>query len=128
MKLTTTSVEKLVEQPHTAAQTLISSSDIIIDIAGATDMQSEKVQTKRFKESLFGSSSVWVTRSRNKKKSKEPTREEAIIILDSEEAQVIMGETVADFPATRDVDKQKEQPEDNLNQVATLAIMDSSNY
>lgn len=128
MRLTTTLVEKLVKQPHTTAQTLISSSDIVVDIAGATDTKSEKVQTKRFKESLFGSSSVRVTRSKNKKKSKEPRGEEAIIILDSEEAQVIMGEPEVDIPTIQDADKQKEQLEDNLNQVATLAIMDSSDY
>lgn len=124
--MTTTLAEKSVEQPHVDVP--ISSSNIIVDIAGVTDTQSEKVQSRRFKEPLFGPSIVQVTHSRSKKKSTEILGKETIIILDREEAQVIMGESEANIPGAQDAGKEKEQPEENPNEATTLAIMDSSEY
>lgn len=105
------------------SQTPISSSDIIIDIAGAIDQKIKKVQTGRLKESLLGSSSIQVTCSKSKKKKREPAIEQTIIVLDpSEETQVTMDELVLDAPMTQDVDKGK-KPEENPDSMTNLTIM-----
>lgn len=71
------------------------SSNKIVDVVGESRSIIGEVQSRRSKRFPLSSLAVWVTRSRSKKKNREPIANQIVVDLDpGKETQVIMDQQV----------------------------------
>lgn len=109
--------------PHATTQIPTSSSNKIVDIVGDTRPIIGEVQSKRLKRSPLSYSIVQITRSRRKKKDKEPVVNQIVVDLDlGEETEVMMEQQVLSNTPMQDMDAGKEL-EEEPNPMSTMTIV-----
>lgn len=110
---------------HIVTRSPISSTNEIANVAGVSRPIVEKIQPRRSKKSPSGLTVARVTRSRSKKKSKEPISKQIVVDLDpSEEVEETMDAQNLDKPEMQEMDTSKEE-ESQQDPMNTMVIVTS---